>query len=86
MVYKCCEHLWIDLFLGRTNVDVQAVILQIPEETRAGKLQGRTGGRCQMGAGSAFVEEVSVRERGLPASPNVWRPIEERKLFAFTNH
>jgi hypothetical protein len=86
MVYKCCEYLWIDRILGRINVDMQAVILEIPEETPAGKLQGSTGARCQMGAGSALVEEVPIHERGLPASPNVWRPLEERKLFAFTNH
>ncbi len=86
IIYKCCEHLWIDRILGRINVDVQAVILQIPEETRSGKLQGGTGGGCQMGAGSALVEEVPFRERSLPASPNVWRPLEKRKLFAFTSH
>ena len=32
MVHKCCDHLWIDRVLGRINVDVQALILQVPRK------------------------------------------------------
>ncbi|MGO9135931.1 MAG: hypothetical protein ACLP8A_18060, partial [Methylovirgula sp.] len=40
MVDKCCEHLWIDRILGRINVDVQAVILQITARSSARLVRG----------------------------------------------